>query len=230
VQAGEFQRVTAGRGLHRHRTNASRNDWVHFFRSGCTHPRSISILDMNRNASQAQRRSGLCVVASFDARRGSLRIHQNALIYSACSTRATRGPRAFARAKRLAPRRARRDHLGDVVLSTGDGAGITAEPAVSLTASESSRDPARRPWRTCAKASLEFRSSLKLRLERSGNTCSNRQIGTILLSYVLCRGTQLGRPTCRGLVGALWKVQALGTAWVRTGSFRNRPIDSGQYH
>jgi len=31
VQAGEFQRVTAGHGLRRSQTNASRTDWAHFF-------------------------------------------------------------------------------------------------------------------------------------------------------------------------------------------------------
>jgi len=84
VQAGEFQRVSAGRGLHRNRTNASRTDWVHFFQIW-VRP-SEAGLDPGHDQMRfttAQRRGGLCVVASPDGRRGSLHIHQDALVCSA---------------------------------------------------------------------------------------------------------------------------------------------------
>jgi redox-sensitive bicupin YhaK (pirin superfamily) len=140
VQAGEFQRVTAGRGLHRHRTNASRNDWVHFFQIWL-HPSEVD-LDPGHEQKRfttAQRRSGLCVVASFDARRGSLRIHQNALIYSALLDPGQHVVHELSQGRSAWLHVVQGEiTLGDVVLSTGDGAGITAEPAVSLTASESS--------------------------------------------------------------------------------------------
>jgi redox-sensitive bicupin YhaK (pirin superfamily) len=140
VQAGEFQRVTAGRGLHRNRTNASRTDGVHFFQIWLRP--SEADLDPGHEQKRftaAQRRGGLCIVASHDARRGSLRIHQDALIYSALLDP---GQHVV---HELSPDRSAWLQLlqgevtfGDTVLCTGDGAGITAERAVSLTASEES--------------------------------------------------------------------------------------------
>jgi hypothetical protein len=140
VQAGEFQRVTAGRGLHRNRTNASRTDGVHFFQIWLRP--SEADLDPGHEQKRftaAQRRGGLCIVASHDARRGSLRIHQDALIYSALLDP---GQHVV---HELSPDRSAwlqllqgEVNFGDTVLCTGDGAGITAERAVSLTASEES--------------------------------------------------------------------------------------------
>lgn len=140
VQAGEFQRVTAGRGLHRNRTNASRTDWVHFFQIWIRP--SEADLDPGHEQQRfttALRRGGLCVVASLDGRKGSLHIHQDALIYSALLDP---GQHVV---HELPPGRSAWLHLvqgevtvGDLVLSTGDGVGITAERALSLTASEGS--------------------------------------------------------------------------------------------
>jgi redox-sensitive bicupin YhaK (pirin superfamily) len=140
VQAGEFQRVTAGRGLHRNRTNASRTDWVHFFQIWLRPSEAdLDPGDEQKRFTAAQRRGELCVVASLDARRGSLRIHQDALIYSALLDP---GQHVI---HELSPGRSAWLHLlqgevtlGDIVLCTGDGAGVAAERAVSLTASEES--------------------------------------------------------------------------------------------
>jgi redox-sensitive bicupin YhaK (pirin superfamily) len=138
VQAGEFQRVTAGRGLHLSQTNASRTDWAHFFQIWLRP--SEADLDPGHEQKRfttAQRRGGLCVVASHDSRRGSLRIHQDALIYSALLDPGQHVVRE------LSPGRSAWLHvvhgevtLGDIVLSTGDGAGVTAERAASITAAE----------------------------------------------------------------------------------------------
>lgn len=140
VQAGEFQRVTVGRGLRHSKTNASRTDWAHFFQIWL----GPSEVDLDPGHEQkrftaAQRRGGLCVVASQDARRGSLRIHQNALVDSALLSPGQHVVRA------LGPGRSAWLHivqgevtLGDLVLGAGDGAAITAEPAVSFTAREES--------------------------------------------------------------------------------------------
>jgi len=140
VQAGEFQRVTAGHGLRRSQTNASRTDWAHFFQIWLR-PSEVDLDPRHeqKRFTAAQRRGGLCVVASPDARRGSLRIHQDALIYSALLAP---GQHVI---RELPPGRSAWLHmvqgevtLGGFVLGTGDGAGVTAEPAVSLTAREES--------------------------------------------------------------------------------------------
>jgi redox-sensitive bicupin YhaK (pirin superfamily) len=140
LQAGEFQRVTAGSGLRRSQTNASRTDWAHFFQIWLR-PSEVDLDPEHeqKRFTAAQRRSGLCVVASQDARKGSLRIHQDALIYSSLLAP---GQHVI---RELSPGRSAWLHivqgevtLGGFVLGTGDGAGVTAEPAVSLTAREES--------------------------------------------------------------------------------------------
>jgi redox-sensitive bicupin YhaK (pirin superfamily) len=140
LQAGEFQRVTAGSGLRRSQTNASRTDWAHFFQIWLR-PSEVDLDPEHeqKRFTAAQRRNGLCVVASQDGRKGSLGIHQDALIYSSLLAP---GQHAI---RELSPGRSAWLHivqgevtLGGFVLGTGDGAGITAEPAVSLTAREES--------------------------------------------------------------------------------------------
>jgi quercetin 2,3-dioxygenase len=137
-QAGEFRRVTAGRGVRPSEANASRIDWAHTFQIGL-HPSEAELdpSDEQRRFSAAERRGDLCVVASPDGRRSSLRIHQDALIYSALLDP---GQHLI---HELAPGRSAWLHvvrgettLGDVVLTTGDGAGVSADRALSLTARE----------------------------------------------------------------------------------------------
>ena len=136
IQTGEFQRMTPGPGIHHNETNASRTEWAQVFQIGfrCGQTGLESGYEQKR-FSAAQRRDGLCVVASPDARRGSLRIHQDALVYSAMLDP---GQHVV---HELSPGRRAWLHvvhgeitLGDLVLITGDGAGLTDERAVSLTA------------------------------------------------------------------------------------------------
>jgi quercetin 2,3-dioxygenase len=138
IQAGEFQRTTTGHGIRHSETNASRSDWAHVFQLRLR-PSEAGLAPGHeqKRFSAAERRGGLCVVASPDARRGSLRIHQDALLYSAMLD-----PGKHV-AHELPQGRSAWLHvvegeitLGDVVLSAGDGAGLTAERAVSLTARE----------------------------------------------------------------------------------------------
>jgi redox-sensitive bicupin YhaK (pirin superfamily) len=85
----------------------------------------------------AQRRGLLRVVASPDGQNGSLLIHQDALLFS---TILDRGQHVV---HELSEGRCAWLHIvqgtarcGVVTMGTGDGAGIEAEPSVSLTASE----------------------------------------------------------------------------------------------
>lgn len=138
IQAGEFQRTTAGRGSRQTETNASRTDWAHVFQLW-VRPLEAELESgrEQKRFSAAERRGGLCVIASPDARRGSLRIHQDALLYSAMLDRGKHVVHELLQGRsawlHLVEGEAT---LGDVVLSTGDGAGLTAERAVSLTAHE----------------------------------------------------------------------------------------------
>jgi len=138
IQAGEFQRMTTGHGIRHNETNASRIDRAHVFQIGL---RSWQVgLDPGyeqKRFSAAQRRDGLCIVASPDGRRGSLRVQQDALLYSAILDPGQH------LVHELSPGRRAWLHLvqgeivlGEAVLTAGDGAGFTAERAVSLTARE----------------------------------------------------------------------------------------------
>jgi redox-sensitive bicupin YhaK (pirin superfamily) len=136
IQAGEFQGTTAGRGIRRSEKNASRSNWAQVFQLllAPSEP-GLAPGHEQKRFSTAQRRGGLCVVGSADARRGSLRIHQDALM---CSALLEPGQHLV---HELSPGRIAWLHLvegevtlGDIILTTGDGAGVTAERAVSLTA------------------------------------------------------------------------------------------------
>jgi redox-sensitive bicupin YhaK (pirin superfamily) len=140
IHAGEFQRMSAVRGARHSETNASRSDWAHVFQIRLR--RSEARLEPGRDQkrfSAAERRGGLCIVASPDGRRGSLRLHQDTRMYSALLEP---GQHVV---HELASERAAWLHLvqgelalGDLVLTSGDGAGVTTERAVSLTARENS--------------------------------------------------------------------------------------------
>jgi redox-sensitive bicupin YhaK (pirin superfamily) len=138
IQAGEFQRMTVGRGIRHGETNASRHARAHIFRLWLRPTRAgLEPGHDEKRFSAAQRRGGLCVVASADGRRGSLLIHQDALV---CSALLEPGQHIV---HELSLGRCAWLHvvqgqvtLDDQVLSTGDGAGVTAARAVSFTARE----------------------------------------------------------------------------------------------
>jgi redox-sensitive bicupin YhaK (pirin superfamily) len=130
--------MTTGQGTRYREVNASPTDWAHVFQIWLRP--SMPGLEPGheqRRFCNAERRGVLCVVASPDARQGSLRIHQDALLHSALLAR---GQHII---HELSPGRSAWLHvvdgaatLGDVSLSTGDGAGIAGERAISLTVTE----------------------------------------------------------------------------------------------
>ena len=138
IQAGEFQRMTTGRGIRHNETNASRIDRAHIYQIGLrSWQAGLEPGYEQKRFSAAERRAGLCIVASPDARRGSLRIHQDALIYSAILDPGQHVVHELAQGRSAWLHIVQGEvTLGDDVLTTGDGAGFTAERAVSLTARE----------------------------------------------------------------------------------------------
>jgi redox-sensitive bicupin YhaK (pirin superfamily) len=155
VHAGEFQRMSTGRCIRHKETSVSGSDWVHMFRISLR-PSEIGI-DRDheqKRFTEAQRHNLLCVVASPDGRKGSLRIHQDVLV---CSATADPGHHL---AHGLATDRTAWVHvvcgeatLNDIVLTQGDGVGVANERSLSLTVQERSEillvdvGPATlRPW------------------------------------------------------------------------------------
>lgn len=136
ILAGEFHRMTTAPGVLHGATNASRSDWAHVFRL------TLRPLEDGRQPSHEQkrfsiadRRGGLCAVASHDARQGSLRIHQDAVLYSAILDRGQHVVHELAEGRRAWLQLLQGElTLGDLSLSAGDGVVVTAERAVSATA------------------------------------------------------------------------------------------------
>jgi quercetin 2,3-dioxygenase len=136
LQAGEFQLSTVSVGLRSVEGNASPADAVHFFRISLR-PSQVGLepSQAQRRFGTADRRGGLRVIASQDGRKGSLCLRQDTLIHSALLE-----PGQHV-AYELGSGRGAWLHvvhgegkLDGVTLTTGDGAGIRAERAVSFTA------------------------------------------------------------------------------------------------
>jgi redox-sensitive bicupin YhaK (pirin superfamily) len=138
IHTGEFQHIAAGRRIRYSEKNASQTDEAHIFRISLRPSEvEIDLACEQRLFSVAERRGVLCIVASPDGRKGSLRIHQDTLIYSAILDVGQH------LVHELPPGRIAWLHvvcgeaiLGDLLLATGDGVGIMGEPAISFTAQE----------------------------------------------------------------------------------------------
>jgi len=136
IHAGEFQRMSVLCSSRSVQKNASRTDRAHVFQAWlCPTQAGLGPPCEQKRFSTAERRGGLCLVGAPDARLGSLRIQADALVYSAlldCGQHVVHELPARHRAwLHLVHGEAT---LGDLVLATGDGAGIVSERAVSLTA------------------------------------------------------------------------------------------------
>ena len=136
ISAGEFQRLTSSRGVRHEASNASRVDGAHVFQIWLRLSRAdLESTQEQKRFSTAERRSGLCVVAAPNAQRGSLRVHPDALVYSALLEPGQHVVHELAHDRsawlHLVEGEAA---LGDLVLSTGDGVAIELDRAVSVTA------------------------------------------------------------------------------------------------
>jgi hypothetical protein len=138
IHAGEFQRMTVGRGVRYKETNVSHTDSAHIFRItlhpseaglGCSHE--------EKRFAAADRHNLLCVVAAQDGRSGSLRIRQDALIYSSVLDPGHHLIHELASGRSAWVHVVRGEAaLQDIILTQGDGVGVTCEPSVSVTAQE----------------------------------------------------------------------------------------------
>lgn len=135
VQTGEFHRMALCRGLRRSETNPS-SQWTHLFRLWLR-PSQIGLEPSaeHRRFSAAERSGALRLIASPDARDGSLRLHLDARLYSAVLSS---GQHVV---HELPSDRSAWLHVvaGEItlegqILYTGDSAGLVAERVVSLTA------------------------------------------------------------------------------------------------
>lgn len=139
IRAGEFQCMTSGHGGRHTHTNTSAAEWAHVFQ--LTLRPSKGGLDQSheqKRFSTAERRGLWCVVASPDGRRGSLRVHQDTVVYSAILDRGQHLVHELTHGRSVWLHLVQGEAMvSGVSLTTGDGAGVATEPAVSLTARES---------------------------------------------------------------------------------------------
>jgi quercetin 2,3-dioxygenase len=137
IHVDEVQRMTTGRVRHSER-NASQTEWAHVFRLSL-HP-LVAELDCaheQRLFSVAERRGVLRIVASKDGRRGSLRLHQDALVFSAILDVGHHLVHALPTGRSAWLHVVRGEVAFDgLVLAPGDGVGVNGEPAISFTARE----------------------------------------------------------------------------------------------
>jgi len=140
VHSGEFQYMTIGRGIRHKETNPSPTDRAHVFRMSLR-PAEAGLDSAHEQIHfpAAQRHNLLCVIASPDGRKKSLKILQDALIYSSILDP------GHHLVHELLPGRSAWLHvisgeaaLQEIILTQGDGVGVTIEPSVSVTAQESS--------------------------------------------------------------------------------------------
>ena len=141
IWAGEFEGTTTGFATRHAETRAVRAGWAHIYQIGLRASTAAGTGPWReqKRFSVAERRGRLRVVASPDARSGSLRLQQDALIYSGIFDPGQHVVHGLSQGRSAWVHIVQGEvALGDVLLNTGDGACVTAERAVSVTAQQES--------------------------------------------------------------------------------------------
>ena len=135
LRPGEVQRMSAGTGVTHSEFNASKTDGLHFLQIWIQ-PDARGIASTYEQKMFGDDRKGkLRVVVSPDGRDGSLSIRQDATMYAALLAKGERVEHALAPGRRAWLQVARGEAtLNDTKLAAGDGAAITNEAKLALTA------------------------------------------------------------------------------------------------
>jgi redox-sensitive bicupin YhaK (pirin superfamily) len=138
VSAGEFQRMIIGSGIRHKETNPSHTESTLIFRVSL-HPSEAGLDSVQEQMlfPAAQRHNQLCAIASPDGRKKSFRMLQDAFVYSSILAPGRH------LVHELLPGRSAWLHvicgqavMQEIILSEGDGVGVTIQPSVSITAKE----------------------------------------------------------------------------------------------
>ena len=138
IKPGDVQRMSAGTGVMHSEFNASRSEPVHFLQIWIVPDRRGIVPGYEQKHFAPEQRQGqLRLIASPDAADGSLKIHQDARVYSTLLGKGQTVSHTLAPGRHAWVQIARGQvRLGDVVLSAGDGAAISDERSVTLTGNE----------------------------------------------------------------------------------------------
>lgn len=138
ITPGEVQRMSAGTGVSHSEFNFSRNELVHFLQIWILPERVGLPPSYEQRAFPAEEKQGKSrLVASSDGRKGSVTIHQAVDLYTSVlapgevvTHRLTLGRHAWVQVARGAVR------LNDTALSAGDGAAVSEETQLTVTAKD----------------------------------------------------------------------------------------------
>ena len=134
IRPGDVQRMSAGTGVLHSEFNASKTELVHFLQIWLL-PAERGILPSyeQKAFTPADRRARLRVVASPDAREGSVTLHTDAVLYAGLFEKGEAGELALLRGRHAWVHVARGSaRINGRDLETGDGAAISDEPAVRV--------------------------------------------------------------------------------------------------
>jgi redox-sensitive bicupin YhaK (pirin superfamily) len=136
ISPGEVQRMSAGTGVTHSEANPSVNDPVHLLQ--------IWILPDQRNRkpeyeqkmfSEEEKKGRLCLIASNDGRDGSVTIHQDTVVYATVLDPDQKVQHRLASSRYAWIQVARGAvKINGEGLNQGDGAAVTGEPLVEITA------------------------------------------------------------------------------------------------
>ena len=136
IGAGEVQRMSAGTGIMHSEYNASNEAPAHFFQIWVIPERAgIEPGYEQQLFADADKRGGLRLIVSPDGRDGSLHIHQDVALYAAVLSSGETVGHPLAADRRAWVQVARGAvTVNGEALSAGDGAAITGETAIEITA------------------------------------------------------------------------------------------------
>ena len=141
IQPGEVQRMSAGTGVRHSEFNHSKKDWVHLLQIWLL-PTSEGIQPSyeQKNYPDVEKRGKFRLIASPDAREGSVKIHQDANIYVSVLESGDTAQHSFAPGRYGWLQVVRGSVVLDgETLKPGDGAAIAKEDGIQLTAANGNK-------------------------------------------------------------------------------------------
>ncbi len=137
IRPGDVQRMTAGSGIRHSEYNPSKTEGVHFLQIWILPAEEGLEPGYEQKAFGDERKDTLRLVASGDARDGSLKIHQDADLYAALLEKGETRSHAFAAGRKGWLQVARGSvSLGGETLAAGDGAALDDVGEITVTAAE----------------------------------------------------------------------------------------------
>lgn len=134
IRPGDVQRMSAGSGVMHSEYNASKKDAVHFLQIWLM-PDKKGIVPSyeQKRYDEAEKRGKLRLVASPDARDGSLTIHTDALVYAGLFDKGERSDLSIAKGRHAWIHVARGNvKVNDQPLGAGDGIAVSDETSVKI--------------------------------------------------------------------------------------------------